>query len=60
LDGLTLDYVYELVGDTLTIWFGDRGSKNRFKAKFGPDGKTYSGEWKWPGGGYKATARRVR
>lgn len=26
LDGLTLDYVYELVGDTLTIWGGEKGS----------------------------------
>jgi hypothetical protein len=24
--GDTLDYVYELEGDTLTIWFGERGS----------------------------------
>jgi hypothetical protein len=24
--GETLDYVYELEGDTLTIWFGARGS----------------------------------
>jgi hypothetical protein len=26
LDGLTLDYTYELVGDAFTIWFGERGS----------------------------------
>jgi hypothetical protein len=57
--GLTLDYVYELKGDTLTIWFGDKGSNNRFRGKFGPDGRTYSGEWKWPGGGYKVTATRL-
>lgn len=57
--GLTLDYVYELKGDSLTIWFGDKGSNNHFNGEFGPDGRSYSGEWKWPGGGYKVTATRV-
>lgn len=60
LDGLTLDYVYELVGDTITIWFGDKGSDNLFKGRFAADGNSYSGEWRWPGGGYRATATRVR
>jgi hypothetical protein len=59
MQGLTLDYVYELKRDILTIWFGDKGSNNRFKGKFGPDGRSYSGEWKWPGGGYKVTATRL-
>jgi len=59
MSGLTLDYVYELKGDSLTIWFGDKRSNNRFKGKFGSDGRSYSGEWKWPGGGYKMTATRV-
>jgi hypothetical protein len=60
LDGLTLDYTYELVGDTFTIWFGDRGSDNLFKGKFSRDGCAYSGAWKWPGGGYRMTATRVK
>jgi hypothetical protein len=57
--GLTLDYVYEMKGDVLTIWFGDKSSNNRFKGKFSPDGRSYSGEWKWPGGGYKVTATHL-
>jgi hypothetical protein len=60
LDGLTLDYVYEAKGDTLTIWFGDRGSDNLFRGKFSPDGDAYSGEWEWPGGGYRMAATRVK
>ncbi len=58
-DGLTLDYVYELVEDELTVWFGPKGSDNRFKGKFSPDGNHLSGGWKWPGGGYKVTWTRV-
>ena len=60
LDGLTLDYVYEIVGDTLTIWFGRKDSDNRFKGKFSNDRKSYSGAWKWPGGGYEVKATRMK
>lgn len=60
LDGLTLDYVYEVVGDTLTIWFGDKGSDNLFRGRFSRDGNSYSGEWEWPGGGYGMSATRVK
>jgi hypothetical protein len=31
LDGMTLDYVYELVDDTLIIWAGEKGSPAYFK-----------------------------
>ena len=57
-DGLTLDYVHEIAGDTYTIWFGERGSNNRFKGRFSSDGDSYSGGWKWPGGGYDVTCTR--
>jgi hypothetical protein len=59
LDGLTLDYVYELTDDTLTIWFGRKDSDNRFQGKFAPDGNTFSGAWAWPGGGYQVTGTRI-
>jgi hypothetical protein len=59
MGGLTLDYVYEIKGDNLTIWFGDKDSNNRFRGKFSRDGCTYCGEWKWPGGGYRVTATRL-
>lgn len=54
-DSLTLDYVYELVGDTLTIWYGDRGSTDFFRGAFSEDGATATGAWYWPGGGYSVT-----
>ena len=60
LDGMTLDYVYEIEGDTLTIWGGERGSPAYYKGTFSPDGKTLSGAWVYPGGGgYESTATRV-
>jgi hypothetical protein len=58
--GDTLDYVYELEGDTLTIWFGERGSPAYFQGTFSPDGDTLTGAWVYPGGGgYATTATRV-
>ena len=58
-DGLTLDYVYEVVGDTLRIWFGDKTSDNCFQGKFSEDGSRFSGAWQWPGGGYSVTGTRI-
>jgi len=60
LTGLTLGYTYEVVGENITIWFGERGSDNLFKGKFSRDGKSYYGAWKWPGGGYSLTANKVK
>ena len=57
-EGDTLDYVYELEGDTLTIWGGHRGSESRFVGTFSADGDTLSGAWTWPGGGYATTSTR--
>jgi len=41
-DGETLDYVYDLSGDVLTIWFSDVGSPARFTGTFSPDGTATS------------------
>lgn len=60
LDGLTLDYVYELEGDTLTIWGGEKGSPAYYKAEFSPDGNTLTGGWVWPGGGYQTTTTKIQ
>jgi hypothetical protein len=58
--GDTLDYVYELEGDTLTIWFGQKGSPAYYRGEFGGDGSTLTGAWHYPGGGgYQATSTRV-
>ena len=58
--GDTLDYVYELEGDVLTIWGGERGSPAFYQGTFSPDGETVTGGWQWPGGGYEASLTRLR
>lgn len=57
-EGDTLDYVYEIDGDTLTIWGGTRGSDAQFVGNFTPDGDTLAGAWSWPDGGYSTTTTR--
>ena len=55
--GETLDDVYALEGDTLTIWFGARGSPASYQGTFSSDGTTVTGAWQYPGGGaYEAHA----
>ena len=58
-NGDTLDYVYELEGDTLTIWGGERGSPAYYRGTFSDDGTAVSGGWVWPGGGYTANMERA-
>jgi hypothetical protein len=58
--GDTLDYVYELEGNTLTIWAGEKGSPAYARGTFSEDGNSGSGEWVYPGGGYRFTMTRVR
>lgn len=59
-EGLTLDYVYELVDNTLTIWFEEKDSNNFYKGSFNEDGNTFKGAWQWPGGGYSMVAKKVK
>jgi hypothetical protein len=59
--GNTLDYVYELEGDDLTIWAGEKGSPAYYRGRFSADGVTLSGAWVYPGGGgYESTSTRIR
>jgi hypothetical protein len=58
-NGATLDYVYEVEGDTLTIWGGERGSPAYYKGRFSADGTTCSGAWVYPGDGYESTMTRA-
>lgn len=58
-NGLTLDYVYEMEGDLLTIWFRHKGSDNRMRGRFSPDGTRYEAAREWPGGGYRVEGRRL-
>lgn len=58
--GNTLDYVYQVDGDVLTIWGGEKGSPAFYKGTFSPDGNSADGEWVYPGGGgYPSTMTRI-
>jgi hypothetical protein len=59
-DGSTFDYVYEMDGDTLTIWGGAKGSPAYYRGQFSADGNTLSGGWVYPDGGYESSATRIR
>lgn len=58
-NGSNFTYTWELTGDTLKTWFGERNSDNWFEGTFNSNGNSYSGKWQWPGGGYEATMTRV-
>ncbi|RSN15392.1 hypothetical protein DMB42_00555 [Nonomuraea sp. WAC 01424] len=58
--GNTLDYVYELSGDKLTIWGGVKGGPAYYEGTFSADGTTVTGAWVYPGGGgYESTMTRI-
>jgi hypothetical protein len=54
-EGETLDYTYEIAGDTLTIWMGERGSPAYYEGTFSEDGTVLTGAWHYPGGGGYST-----
>lgn len=56
--GNTLDYVYDLDGDTLTIWGGDVGSPAYFRGSFNADDTVLDGAWVYPQGGYDSKMTR--
>jgi hypothetical protein len=59
--GYTFDYVYQLVGNTLTVWGGEKGSPGYYKGTFSEGGNTLTGTWAYPdGAGYESTATRVK
>jgi hypothetical protein len=59
-EGETLDYTYEIVDDTLTIWMGERGSPAYYRGTFDSGDDTLVGAWHYPGGGgYSTVSTRV-
>jgi len=54
-EGETLDYTYEVAGETLTLWMGERGSPAYYEGTFSADGDTLTGAWHYPGGGGYST-----
>ena len=62
--GSNFTYTWDVDGDIVWIWFGDKGTDNFFRGIFDETGNTYSGRWQWPTGngttgGYEAVANRV-
>jgi hypothetical protein len=58
--GATLDYTYELEGNTLTIWFGERRSPPYYRGTLSEGGNKLTGAWHYPGGVYEAISTKVR
>lgn len=59
--GNTLDYTYEIEGDILTIWGGEKGSPAYYKGTFNSEGNVNTGAWVYPdGGGYKSTMTKIK
>jgi len=51
---------YGNIGDTLAIWFGQRGSLAYYEGTFSEDDDVLIGPWHYPGGGgYEAISTRV-
>ena len=57
-NGNTLDYVYEVDDQTLTIWAGGKDSPAFYRGEFSSDGRTNTGTWTYPGGGYRSSMTR--
>lgn len=57
--GDTLDYVYEVDGEELTVWAGEKGAKTFGRLIVSPDRRSMTCDWEWPGGGYQSEAHRI-
>jgi len=59
-EGNSIDYVYELSGDHLTIWIEERGSDAVFEAELEEDSTVRRGRWSYPTGiVVESVARKV-
>ena len=58
--GETLDYTHEIDEKGVTSWFGPKGSPTVMRGQWGDGGKSLSGAWEWPGGGYSFKLTRVK
>lgn len=57
--GNTLDYVFDLDGDSLTIWAGAKDSPAYFHGTFSDNDHVLAGAWVYPEeGGYDSTMKR--
>jgi hypothetical protein len=51
INGSNFTYTYDIEGDTLWDWFGDKGSNIFSRGVFSKDGNTIIGSWQWQEGG---------
>lgn len=59
-DGSNFTYTHQLDDDgTYWTWFGGKDSDNFFKGTLSEDGKTLTGRWQWPGGGFDVVSRKI-
>jgi hypothetical protein len=59
-DGSNFTYTRQVDDDgTHWTWFGDKGSDNFFKGQLSDDGRTITGRWQWPGGGFDVVSRKT-
>lgn len=59
-DGSNFTYTYQVDDDgTCWTWFGDKGSSNFFKGQLSDDGRTITGRWQWPGGGFDTVSTKL-
>ena len=59
-DGSNFTYTHQVDDDgTHWTWFGDKGSDNFFKGQLSDDGRTITGRWQWPGGGFDVVSRKT-
>lgn len=62
--GHNFTYTWDIIGDNVWYWFGDRDSDRFSHGKLSKDGKTIAGRWQWrePNGqlgGYNYTMTKV-
>jgi hypothetical protein len=59
-DGSNFSYTYQIDDDgTCWTWFGDKDASNYFKGQLSADGRTITGRWQWPGGGFDTVSTKV-
>src|SRR5262245_30183364 len=54
------DYIWEVDDKHLTFWLERKDSGAAFTGVFNDDHTVVTGVWKWPGGGYDLTMRKVQ
>ncbi|HEY4653259.1 MAG TPA: hypothetical protein VIH22_02035 [Cyclobacteriaceae bacterium] len=54
------DYIWEVDDKNMIFWPERKHSDSAFKGVFNDDCTEVKGTWRWPGGGYELTMRKVQ